>query len=225
MCGHWIERGGCYECKHTLGDLVYAYSIQFEHACTLYIYIATRLSIGNACVNVPSALMLAMEPIIVLISIPSNIVMGCVVLGKQMDVYVSPSDCANTILFVGMDAHFRTIQIHFTRRTKYIQTINRTSIVVHCGASCNVQSFNLTSYIGTKTFNPIFTILHKITSLCCCNSGTFPQRNPTRPTLFETTLRYFNIGPTPCTTQTNPMKIRHRKYPGSSILTFCLPCT
>ena len=80
MCGHWIERGGCYcyRCKHTLGDLVYAYSIQFEHACTLYIYIATRLSIGNACVNVPSALMLAMEPIIVLISIPSNIVMWVV---------------------------------------------------------------------------------------------------------------------------------------------------
>ena len=39
-----------------------------------------------------------------LISILSNVVMGCIVLGRQMNVDFSISGCTNTIMIVGMDA-------------------------------------------------------------------------------------------------------------------------
>ena len=40
------------------------------------------------------------------ISIPVNIAMGCIVLGRQMNVYFGTSVCQNTIPFVGMDVRF-----------------------------------------------------------------------------------------------------------------------
>jgi hypothetical protein len=49
---------------------------------------------------------------IVLISILSNIIMGCVVLGRQMNVDFSIAICINTILLVGMNACFCTTKIH-----------------------------------------------------------------------------------------------------------------
>ena len=127
-------------------------------------------------------------------SVTFNIVMGCVVLGRQMNVDFSMSECMDTKHFVGMDARICSMKIHdSTIMCK--QTIN--SIVVDRRI---VQSYYC---IDINTNNPTLTILHKITS-CCCNSGTAIYRHSIIPTLFETTLRYINIGPTPFTNQTTP---------------------
>ena len=48
----------------------------------------------------------------VLISVPSNVVMGCIVLGRQMNVYFGTKVCPNAITFVGMDVRFCTMKIH-----------------------------------------------------------------------------------------------------------------
>ena len=49
---------------------------------------------------------------IVLISAVAHVVMGCIVLGRQMNVDFSIVVCNNTILFVGMDVRFCTMKIH-----------------------------------------------------------------------------------------------------------------
>ena len=45
-------------------------------------------------------------------SIFFNIVMCCIVLGRQMNVDFGIFVCKNTTLFVGMDVHFCTMKIH-----------------------------------------------------------------------------------------------------------------
>ena len=40
----------------------------------------------------------------------NNIVMGCIVLGRQMNVYSGTTPCTNSTLFVGMDVRFCTMQ-------------------------------------------------------------------------------------------------------------------
>ena len=49
---------------------------------------------------------------IALMSILSNVAMGCIVLGRQMNVYFATIGCSNTIIFVGMDVRFCTMKIH-----------------------------------------------------------------------------------------------------------------
>jgi hypothetical protein len=104
--------------------------------------------------------------------------MGCIVLGRQMNVYFATTGCINTILTVGMDVHFCTMKIHDSTIT-CSQTIP--SIVVHHAI---VQSCFC---ICISTEHPIYTILHKFT-LCCCNSGTTIHIHPSTPTLFDNTL-------------------------------------
>ena len=65
---------------------------------------------------------------IALNSILSNVVMGCIVLGRQMNIYFGMTGCTNTITFVGMDVRFCTTKIHDST-----PVCNQTmpSIVVH----------------------------------------------------------------------------------------------
>ena len=63
-----------------------------------------------------------------LLLILSNVVMGCIVLGRQMNVYFTASPCTNTFPFVGMNVRFCTMEIHDSI-ISCIQTIH--SIVVH----------------------------------------------------------------------------------------------
>ena len=93
---------------------------------------------------------------IVLDSIVAHVVMGCIVLGRQMNVYFATKDCTNTMTFVGMDFRFCTMKIHDSI-IKCIQTI--LSIVVHLAV---IQSCFC---ICTTTEHPMTTILQKIT-LC-----------------------------------------------------------
>ena len=64
----------------------------------------------------------------VLKSILSNIAMGYIVLGRQMNVYFATIGCSNTTTLVGMDVRFCTMKIHDSMII-CIQTIY--SIVVH----------------------------------------------------------------------------------------------
>jgi predicted small secreted protein len=48
----------------------------------------------------------------ILRSILSNIVMGCIVLGRQMNVDFTTTGCTNAMTFVGMDVRFCTMKIH-----------------------------------------------------------------------------------------------------------------
>jgi predicted small secreted protein len=66
-----------------------------------------------------------------LFSIISNIVIGCIVLGRQMDVYFSTTACTNTTTFVGMDVRFCTMKIHDS-----ITIYMHPNHYFHCGASC-----------------------------------------------------------------------------------------
>ena len=51
--------------------------------------------------------------ILCLTSVLFNIVMGCIVLGRQMNVYfTTTTPCRNTISFVRMDVRFCTMKIH-----------------------------------------------------------------------------------------------------------------
>ena len=95
-----------------------------------------------------------------LTSILSNVVMGCIVLGRQMNVYFATVGCINTIPFVGMNVRFCTMKIHDS-----IIICNQSIlfIVVHRTV---VQS----CFCISTTVHPI-TMLHTFT-LCCCNSGT-----------------------------------------------------
>ncbi len=127
-------------------------------------------------------------------SIVVQVVMGCIVLGRQMNVDFTIFVCKDTHFFVGMDVHFCTMKIHDSMRI-CSQPVH--SIVVHRRI---IQS---DFCIGTKTTNPTLTILHKITS-CCCSSGTIIHTYSRPLALCETTLRYINIGPTSCTIQTVP---------------------
>ena len=52
------------------------------------------------------------EGTISLMSILSTIAMGCIVLGRQMNVYFARIVGQNTITFVGMDVRFCTMKIH-----------------------------------------------------------------------------------------------------------------
>ena len=61
-------------------------------------------------------------------SILACVVMGCIVLGWQMNVYFAKPSCLNTISFVGMDVRFCTMKIHDCM-LKCNQTLR--SIVVH----------------------------------------------------------------------------------------------
>ena len=61
-------------------------------------------------------------------SIPSNVVMGCIVSGRQMNVYLGTIVCTNTITFVGIDVRVCTMKIHDSM-IKCPQTMS--SIVVH----------------------------------------------------------------------------------------------
>jgi hypothetical protein len=126
-------------------------------------------------------------------SVLSNIVMGCIVLGRQMDVYFATTECNNTISFVGMDVRFCTMQIHDSTTLCNQPTI---SIVVHLAVIQSNVCICITTVYPTTS-----NIFQKLTS-CCCSSGTIFHNHPTIPTLFETTLRYINIGPTPFTHQT-----------------------
>ena len=71
--------------------------------------------------------------------------------------------------------------------------------------------------IGAITSGPICIILHKFTS-CCCNSGTGMNFHSTTITLFETTLRYMDIGSNPITKQTKPCCICDNKLFNFNIL-------
>ena len=62
-------------------------------------------------VDVGDGTTIALTPIL------SNIVMGCVVLGRQMNIYFSIVGCNNTIKFVGMDVRFCTMKIHDNIKT------------------------------------------------------------------------------------------------------------
>jgi hypothetical protein len=137
-------------------------------------------------------------------SIFSNIVMGCIVLGRQMNVDFATSGCTNAIAFVGMDVRFCTMKIHDSI-IPFIQT--RPSIVVHLAV---VQSCFC---ICTITVHSITTIFHKFT-LCCCNSGTTTHPHPSTPTLFDNTLQHVNSGLTPLQLQTIPilMGIRDSQF-------------
>jgi hypothetical protein len=44
-------------------------------------------------------------------TILSNVAMGCIVLGRQMNVYFG-IECINTTIFVGMNVRFCTMKIH-----------------------------------------------------------------------------------------------------------------
>ena len=98
---------------------------------------------------------------IFLMSIFSYIVMGCIVLGRQMNVYFTTIVCPNTPTFVGMDVRFCTMKIHDSLKT-CPQTI--TFIVTH---RTDVQPYFC---ICIRTSHPNITILHKFT-LCCCDSA------------------------------------------------------
>ena len=128
----------------------------------------------------------------VLISIVAHVVMGCIVLGRQMNVDFSISGCINTDCFVGMDVvRFCTMKIHDSM------------ILRHRGASwCIVESL-IKSYfcIGTSTNNPILTILHKITSWCC-NSGACALVIPSLSLLLEEVVK--NHGKIKMVLQTKP---------------------
>ena len=91
----------------------------------------------------------------VLHSIVAHVVMGCIVLGRQMNVDFSISVCKNTPQFVRMKIRFCTMKIHDS-----MISCNQTiiSIVVHLAI---VQSYFC---ICTKNRNPNFTILRNITS-------------------------------------------------------------
>ena len=138
----------------------------------------------------------------------SNIVVGCIVLGSQTNVDFSTTDHINATTFVGMDVCFCTVKIHDSNIT-CMQTI--ISIVVHLAIvkSCIC--------IFTTTNNPIFTIFQKFTS-CRCTSCTFTHNHPIVSTLFETTLRYINIGPSPSTIQTIPCLVCDGKLSNFNIL-------
>jgi hypothetical protein len=47
-----------------------------------------------------------------MLSIRSFVVMGCIVLGRQMNVDFTNFVCTNAIHFVGMDVRFCTMKIH-----------------------------------------------------------------------------------------------------------------
>jgi hypothetical protein len=51
-------------------------------------------------------------PTTVLKLILSNVVMGCIVLEMQMNVYFTMIVCPHTTVFVGMDVRFCTMKIH-----------------------------------------------------------------------------------------------------------------
>ena len=53
-----------------------------------------------------------------LMSIRLNIAMGCIVFGRQVDVYFTTSVCKNAILFVGMDVRFCTMKTHDSINTR-----------------------------------------------------------------------------------------------------------
>ena len=65
---------------------------------------------------------------ILLFPILPYVVMGCIVLGRQMNVDFGTIGCMNTMTFVGMDARFCTMKIHDSI-IKCEHTIH--SIVVH----------------------------------------------------------------------------------------------
>jgi hypothetical protein len=129
-----------------------------------------------------------------LLSIPSNIIMGCIVLGRQMNVHFDTIACINAITFVGMDVRFYTMKIH---DSTIICNQTMSSIVVHLAI---VQSCFCTCI---TTGHPILKILHKF-RLCCCNIGTITHIHPNTPTLFDNTLQHVNIGLTPRQQQTSP---------------------
>ena len=88
-------------------------------------------------------------------SVLSNVVVvvvGCIVLGRQMNVDFAMIVCQNTTTFVGMDVHFCTMKIHDSMLN--CKQTSR-SIVVHCRI---IQSYFC---IGTTTSNPKITILIK----------------------------------------------------------------
>ena len=87
-------------------------------------------------------------------SVLSNVVMGCIVLGRQMNVDFATIGCTNTMTFVGMDVRLCTMKIHDSIN---ICPQTMTSIVVHLAIvkSCFC--------ICTLTVHSITTILHKFT--------------------------------------------------------------
>jgi hypothetical protein len=100
-----------------------------------------------------------------LMSILSNIAMGRIVLGRQMNVYFSTVECMNAMPFVGMDVCcFCTMKIHdsINIQVRIVPVCPQTmiSIVVHCAV---VQSCFC---ICITTEHPIIPILHEFT-LCC----------------------------------------------------------
>jgi len=64
----------------------------------------------------------------VLKSIHSIIAMGCIVLGRQMNVYFGMTGCQNATTFVGMDVRFCTMKIHDSMAICMQTTL---SIMVH----------------------------------------------------------------------------------------------
>jgi hypothetical protein len=57
------------------------------------------------------------------------VVMGCIVLGRQMNVYFGTKGCTNAMTFVRMDIRFCTMKIH---DSMFICRQTMHSIVVHC---------------------------------------------------------------------------------------------
>ena len=82
-------------------------------------------------------------------SVTFNIVMGCVVLGRQRNVDFSMSECINTKHFVGMDARTCSMKIHDSR-INCIQT--KLSTVVHRRI---IQSYTFVLILTLIQKNPL----------------------------------------------------------------------
>ena len=98
----------------------------------------------------------------VLFSILPNIVMRCIVLGKQINVYFGTIVCTNATTSVGMDVRFCTMKIHDSMVT-CSQTIQ--SIVVHILQSFNLELFYLFRlFAAGEVDDPLYR-----SNLACCS--------------------------------------------------------
>jgi len=77
-----------------------------------------------------------------LVLIPSNVVVGCIVLGRHMNVHFTIIGCMNAIHFVGMDVRFCTMKIHDSificiQTIPFIVVVNCT-VVQSCFCICTM---------------------------------------------------------------------------------------
>ena len=84
-----------------------------------------------------------------LISITSNIVMRCIVLGGQMNLYFGMIVCTNAMMFVGMKVRFCTMKIHDS-----MMKCPSNHHIHFIGAAERCVFFALNFYIRTTVFVP-----------------------------------------------------------------------